>query len=403
MLNKLKGFLGDMDKTADEIREQKAQKAATKKKEKRTTGKNAQELLEELRKSRSDYFKSDDDDARAAAAAKGFDVGSGQDFEYKIPGSRGGVPATPFGFVPLYQRKAGDDYISTDRMAALLAHPEDASEWPKPSALMLACANDQNQLEFTPCPIEVIDKFLPEWPQVMGAFRSAYAEYVKSQGGAVRKGKHEIETVDDISTAELAELLKDGRYTMRSLSEMRPKELRKVYKKYFGKPKKKGEKSAEKPATDATATNNPDETKSVDTAAESEKATDTTATVIDEQTEAANGSTVEDAGEAGVEEPPVIVKGNELNQFISSAIDGADPKDVERIDSMSNPQIGELYKALTHLYEDGQQATPMHVRVFVSRILNGANKASNDTGTAAGADSEGTTDDIDASEASEES
>lgn len=79
--------------------------------------------------------------------------------------------------------------------------------------------------------------------------------------------------------------------------------------------------------------------------------------------------TQEGASGAIASEPPVIVMGNELNQFISTAIDSADPNDVKKVELMNDTQLGELYKALTRLYEAGQQATSVHVHVFVTRIL----------------------------------
>lgn len=358
MTKKLKNFLGNMDKTAEEIRQEKADRA-----------KNTQELLDGLKKSRTVYFEGDGSDARATAAAEGFDVGDLQDSEYKIPRSRVGTPMVPFGFVPVYQRWEDDPCIPTDQMAALLAHPEDASEWPNVTTLMLACVDDEGEVMYAPCPIETIDKILPEWSAVMGAFRKAYAEYVKAQTPSTKTGEHKIKSIDDIPTAELAELLKNGRYTVRTLSEMKPKELRKVYKKYI---KGSEEKEESKKSTAGTDTENTD-IAAADTADEPESAaTDATATE-DKQPEAMSGSTGSDTQEGAsgaiASEPPVIVMGNELNQFISTAIDSADPNDVKKVELMNDTQLGELYKALTRLYEAGQQATSVHVRVFVSRIL----------------------------------
>ncbi len=347
MIKKLKNFLGNMDKTAEEIRQEKADGA-----------KNTQELLDELKKSRTVYFEGDGSDARATAAAEGFDVGDPQDSEYKIPRSRVGTPMVPFGFVPVYQRQEDDPCISTDQMAALLAHPEDASEWPNVATLMLACLDDKGEVMYAPCPIETIDKILPEWPAVMGAFRRDYAEYVKAQAPSTKKGKHKIESVDDIPTADLMKLLKDG-YTVRTLSEMKPKELRKVYKKCVKGSEKKEEFKKSTAGTD---------TKHADIAA-----TDATATEDEQPENRPTGPTGSDTREGAsgaiVSEPPVIVMGNELNQFISNAIDSADPNDVRMVDLMNDTQLGELYEALARLYEAGQRATSVHVHVFVSRIL----------------------------------
>ena len=150
---------------------------------------------------------------------------------------------------------------------------------------------------------------------------------------------------------------------------MKPKELRKVYKKYIKGSEKKEESKKSTAGTDTENTH----IAVADTADEPESAaTDATATE-DEQPEAVSGSTGSDTQEGAsgaiASEPPVIVMGNELNQFISTAIDSADPNDVKKVELMNDTQLGELYKALTRLYEAGQQATSAHVHVFVSRIL----------------------------------
>lgn len=195
----------------------------------------AGEILNELKTSVEEFYQEESDDARAAAAADGLPIRDPAGFAYKIGHTREGVPAPASCIMVMYQRRLGDELLMFPEFIQLLPEPENCGTWnPYRRVAKLVSIDDEGNAEFFSLPPNLVKTVLEEWSSYERAYAAEYGKYVKLPHARRRTMGNRIETVDDLSTRQLSEIIErsQGQYTARTLSFLSPDELRSVVDEY---------------------------------------------------------------------------------------------------------------------------------------------------------------------------
>lgn len=195
----------------------------------------ADEILSGLRTSVEEFYQEESDDARAAAAADGLPIRDPAGFAYKIGHTREGVPAPASCIMVTYQRRLGDELLTFPEFIQLLPEPENCGTWnPYRRVAKLVSIDDEGNADFFSLPPDLAEMVLEEWSSYERAYAAEYGKYVKLPHARRRTMGNRIETVDDLSTRQLSEIIErsQGQYTARTLSFLSPDELRSVVDEY---------------------------------------------------------------------------------------------------------------------------------------------------------------------------